>query len=205
MTNAATHYDNLKVTPDAPEEVIRASYKALLQIYHPEKFVDCEEEAINAINIIKASYDVLMTPETRSEYDKWLKEQRREGNQATEKLGKLAEASFIQQQDTSNSTGLIESKSVSSVKRVRKRKVKSRSKSIFQPILKWRLNSKFDYAIAGVVLLIVLFSLANTQIVQQTSFGIWPESESKAVMMQNNSDRPVQELKESPPLAAMTQ
>ena len=203
MTNAATHYHNLKVTPDAPEEVIRASYKALLQIYHPEKFVDCEEEAINAVNSIKASYDLLINPETRCEYDKWLSAQRSEGIQAAEIICKLAEKPFNQSQEASKPTESIELKSATAVKRVRKRKIKPQSKSIFRPILKWRFNSKFDYAIVGVVLLIVLFSLANTQIVQQATSGLWPEGDSKSAFIMNSSDRPAQEPVKSLPLAAM--
>jgi hypothetical protein len=37
MAKIHTHYDNLKVSRHAPQEVIRAAYKALSQKYHPDK------------------------------------------------------------------------------------------------------------------------------------------------------------------------
>ena len=37
MAKIHTHYDNLKVSRGAPQEVIRAAYKALSQKYHPDK------------------------------------------------------------------------------------------------------------------------------------------------------------------------
>jgi curved DNA-binding protein CbpA len=32
-----THYDNLKVSHDAPVEVINAAYRSLAKKYHPDK------------------------------------------------------------------------------------------------------------------------------------------------------------------------
>jgi len=75
MTKTLTHYENLKVTRDAPDEVIRASFNALMQLYHPEKFVDREDEALMAAIAIKESYDVLINSNTRYEYDRWIDEQ----------------------------------------------------------------------------------------------------------------------------------
>jgi len=37
VTKLRTHYDNLKVSRDAPDNVIRAAYKTLSQKYHPDK------------------------------------------------------------------------------------------------------------------------------------------------------------------------
>ena len=37
MKKIHTHYDNLKVTRDAPTEVIRAAYRALSQQFHPDR------------------------------------------------------------------------------------------------------------------------------------------------------------------------
>jgi DnaJ-class molecular chaperone len=37
LNRLRTHYDNLKVSRDAPDFVIRAAYKTLTQKYHPDK------------------------------------------------------------------------------------------------------------------------------------------------------------------------
>ncbi len=67
-----THYDKLKVTRDAPEAVIRAAYKALIQIYHPENFAGREYEVIEIVQSIRESYEVLINPESRAEHDRWI-------------------------------------------------------------------------------------------------------------------------------------
>ncbi|WP_373740886.1 DnaJ domain-containing protein [Neisseria sp.] len=66
-----THYDNLKVTRNAPPEVIRAAYKSLAQKYHPDRnknAAECER----IMKIINAAYEVLSDPAKRREYDKTL-------------------------------------------------------------------------------------------------------------------------------------
>lgn len=68
-----THYDNLKVARNAPQEVIRAAYKTLSQKHHPDRNPgNTESERIMAI--INASYDVLSDPEKRRGHDKWIME-----------------------------------------------------------------------------------------------------------------------------------
>ena len=73
MTKARSHYDNLKVTPDAPIEVIRAAYKALSQKHHPDRNPGCEQSLRN-MRIINEAYEVLSNPLTRASHDQWLAE-----------------------------------------------------------------------------------------------------------------------------------
>jgi curved DNA-binding protein CbpA len=69
-----THYDNLKVTRNAPFEVIRAAYKSLSQKYHPDKYLN-NVDAIRVMSLINASYEVLSDPIKRQVHDDWIKKQ----------------------------------------------------------------------------------------------------------------------------------
>lgn len=71
MTPLHTHYDNLKVSRDAPQEVIRASYKALAQKYHPDKN-NGDPEASRITAAINMSYEELSNPKLRLEHDRWI-------------------------------------------------------------------------------------------------------------------------------------
>jgi hypothetical protein len=66
-----THYETLKVTQDAPIEVIAAAYKALARLYHPDK--NSTTEAIVIMQNINMAYKVLSDPLKRSEHDLWIK------------------------------------------------------------------------------------------------------------------------------------
>jgi len=66
-----THYDNLKVSRDAPQEVIRAAYKSLSQKYHPDRHAD-SEEANRVMRLLNAAYEVLRDPERRAQHDQWI-------------------------------------------------------------------------------------------------------------------------------------
>jgi len=72
-----SHYDNLKVSRDAPQEVIRAAYKTLCQKYHPDRRID-DPDAERVMKIINASYAVLSDPVQRKEHDEWLARKERE-------------------------------------------------------------------------------------------------------------------------------
>ena len=74
MTQIRTHYDNLKVARNAPLEVIKASYKALSQKYHPDKYLSVKEKANahNIMQIINQSYAVLSDPVKRAKHDEWI-------------------------------------------------------------------------------------------------------------------------------------
>lgn len=62
-------YRVLKVSPDAPDEVIRAAYKALASKYHPDKNPGSAESA-RIMQHVNDAYALLSDPLRRSEYDR---------------------------------------------------------------------------------------------------------------------------------------
>ena len=74
MKKIRTHYDNLKVARNAPQEIIRAAYKTLAQKYHPDKNID-KEESEKVMAILNRSFEILSNPETRKEHDIWITNQ----------------------------------------------------------------------------------------------------------------------------------
>lgn len=66
-----THYDNLKVSRDAPPEVIRSAYKALVNKYHPDRNHG-SERALKAMQAINTSFEVLNDPVRRKAHDEWI-------------------------------------------------------------------------------------------------------------------------------------
>jgi hypothetical protein len=87
-----SHYDNLKVSRDAPQEVIRAAYKTLSQKYHPDRRID-DPDAERVMKIINASYAVLSDPAQRKEHDEWLARKEREAAAAAAPSRPAASAS----------------------------------------------------------------------------------------------------------------
>jgi curved DNA-binding protein CbpA len=74
MSKFRTHYDNLKVSRDAPAEVIQAAYRSLARKYHPDRNgSNAEGEAI--MKAINASYEVLSDPVRRANHDRWIASQ----------------------------------------------------------------------------------------------------------------------------------
>lgn len=106
MANIRTHYDNLKVTRDAPVSVIRAAYKALCQTFHPDKFQGSSEEAERVIKLVNASYAVLIDPVKRAGHNAWIREQEeaqaKPQNEKTQfhETEKTTEQQYHQKQDT---------------------------------------------------------------------------------------------------------
>ncbi|MEO6004374.1 MAG: J domain-containing protein [Opitutus sp.] len=77
MPKFRTHYDNLKVSRDAPIEVIQAAYRSLARKYHPDMNASAAKaEAV--MKIINASYEVLSDPVKRAAHDDWIAAQLRE-------------------------------------------------------------------------------------------------------------------------------
>jgi hypothetical protein len=74
-----THYDNLKVSRDAPPEVIRSAYKALANKYHPDRNHG-SERALRAMQAINTSFEALDDPVRRKAHDEWI--DRKTGNAA---------------------------------------------------------------------------------------------------------------------------
>src|SRR5205085_5351640 len=71
MAKIHTHYDNLKVARQAPQEVVRAAYKALSQKYHPDKNPG-DEKAARIMAIVNTAYNILSDPVRRKEHDDWI-------------------------------------------------------------------------------------------------------------------------------------
>jgi len=85
MANVRTHYDNLKVTRDAPVTVIKAAYKALCQTFHPDKFQGNSEEAERVIKLVNRSYAVLIDPVKREAHNAWIRQQEAEAKHQSKK------------------------------------------------------------------------------------------------------------------------
>lgn len=65
--NEPDHYQTLGVVPDAEPAVIRAAYRALVAIYHPDRNGD--SSAAERIRMINAAYEVLSDAKRKREYD----------------------------------------------------------------------------------------------------------------------------------------
>lgn len=76
-----SHYARLKVTQDAPVEVIRAAYRVLAAKYHPDRQAQGEAGAHHdgahaEMAALNTAYQVLIHPETRRDYDALLAERK---------------------------------------------------------------------------------------------------------------------------------
>lgn len=70
-----THYDNLKVSVNAPLPVIKAAYESLFLEYR-SRAASGDEKAIKIIEIIDDAFKVLSDPIKRKKHDKWISEQK---------------------------------------------------------------------------------------------------------------------------------
>jgi curved DNA-binding protein CbpA len=68
MSKLQDHYDALGVTPEAPDEVIRAAYRALVVKYHPDRNPG-DSNAELRLKRVNAAFRVLGDPKTRKLYD----------------------------------------------------------------------------------------------------------------------------------------
>lgn len=73
---ARTYYDWLEISENASPEVIRGSFKFLVQKWHPDKHRDDPELARLLLREINKAYEELSNPERRAAYDLWLLQQR---------------------------------------------------------------------------------------------------------------------------------
>jgi curved DNA-binding protein CbpA len=85
MSDFRTHYDNLKVARNAPDSVIKAAYKTLIQQYHPDKIDGSKEEALRITKLINESYEVLNDPVKRGEHNRWIDAQEAKAKHQSEK------------------------------------------------------------------------------------------------------------------------
>lgn len=73
MQEIPTHYEVLNVSRKAPEPVIRAAYKVLMQKHHPDK--NPGPDSLRTAQRIQAAYDVLSNPLQRQAHDAWIAQQ----------------------------------------------------------------------------------------------------------------------------------
>ncbi len=66
-----THYDNLRISENAPLEVIRAAYKALSLRHHPDQNGN-SSESHRIMQILNSAYAILSDTEKRRQYDERL-------------------------------------------------------------------------------------------------------------------------------------
>lgn len=73
------YYELLGVSVDAPNEVIKAAYRALSKKYHPDVCTDISNagELMQQINV---AYDTLSDPQKREQYDRELDLKKADGN-----------------------------------------------------------------------------------------------------------------------------
>jgi curved DNA-binding protein CbpA len=67
MVNEPDHYQILGLVPNVEPEVIRAAYRALVAIYHPDRNRDVQ--ASEKIRQINSAYEVISDTQKRKEYD----------------------------------------------------------------------------------------------------------------------------------------
>ena len=77
MSEFRTHYQNLKVTRDAPIEVIKAAYRVIAQKHHPD--TNESEDSQRIMTIVNEAWRVLSDPILRAEHDAWI-DQQEKGN-----------------------------------------------------------------------------------------------------------------------------
>jgi len=70
-----THYDNLKVAPNASVEVIHAAYRVLAKKHHPD--VNPTPDSVRVMQLLNEAWAVLGDPRRRVEHDAWIAEQER--------------------------------------------------------------------------------------------------------------------------------
>lgn len=78
-----SHYENLKVTRDAPPEVIRAAYRTLSQKYHPDRNPGNPDSA-RVMALLNVAFEILSDPSKRREHDRWIAESEKVSHQSTQ-------------------------------------------------------------------------------------------------------------------------
>jgi DnaJ-class molecular chaperone len=86
----STHYESLHVNEDAPEEVIRAAYRALSLKHHPDKTGD-RPHSQRRMQVINDAYAVLSDTVKRADYDGSLRRARNPQPQAQSRMTAMQE------------------------------------------------------------------------------------------------------------------
>ncbi|MEO6001898.1 MAG: J domain-containing protein [Opitutus sp.] len=68
MSTTPTHYEILQVPPDAPDETIRAAFKSLALVFHPDRNPN-STESHRQMQALNAAFKVLGDPRRRAAYD----------------------------------------------------------------------------------------------------------------------------------------
>ena len=63
-------YHILEISHRATQEEIKASYRRLVKLYHPDTSPDPSQEKLEHFQKIRQAYDILSDPAQRSYYDK---------------------------------------------------------------------------------------------------------------------------------------
>lgn len=69
MNKLQNPYEVLGVTANAPQEVIRAAYRVMAKLHHPDLNQKSTNES-STMALINQAYDILSCPKLRYEYDK---------------------------------------------------------------------------------------------------------------------------------------
>lgn len=81
MPKVRTHYDNLQIARTASDAVVRAAYRGLSQLHHPDKNPEDRETAERIMKVINEAYAVLSDPVRRRDHDEWIDSQESEQHQ----------------------------------------------------------------------------------------------------------------------------
>jgi len=173
MSKYRTHYDNLKVSRNAPDAVIKAAYKALLQKYHPDKYEGDPCYALKVTKVIRMAFSVLIDPVKRAEHNEWIDRQEKKSQDENKK------ASFT----VSDSESTFERAHYQ--KRNKPFSQGNNEKERFKPLYLWRryFARNVDFILAGFLLVLMFYviSASNQELAQQIYlffFGSQNESQS---------------------------
>ncbi|MBI3144840.1 MAG: J domain-containing protein [Pseudogulbenkiania sp.] len=172
MGKLVTHYDNLNVSRDAPQEVIKAAYCTLQKKYHPDLHQGSLQTAQRML-LIQRAYEVLSDPELRRAHDEWIDQE--------EQAARRAEAIKVQRQFQAQQSA----KSQTSTSRAATAGQPRRTSRPFGPRLQRHFEQNWHYylAITGLVYIVV----ANEP-------GVLPERLSKPYLANPASQPPASPL-----------
>ena len=103
-----THYDTLKVSRDAPIEVIRAAYRVLSQKHHPDRNPS-DSAAADTMGLLNKAYEVLSAPERRHAHDGWIRQIEAESwHVRTSKMTPLRPARVYPEQEIGSDAALVD-------------------------------------------------------------------------------------------------